>query len=547
MPPVSKQVFMTTVWFVRHRCLAALAVIAVLSIPAYLAWETRHAIRQARDRTESASNLPVAIRPLDRSLPADVETVGAQSAFRDAALFHGHLFVAGPDGVVEYDANGAVVRRFRTGLELPPSGLVGLTVGVLAAASEPELLIATAADGLLTFDGRRMLHVRPDRPEQRKLTALLALTSGRLLLGTGTSGLLAFDGRRLTPAHPELANVAVTALAGTDADVWIGTLDQGVWHWRAGGVDRFDESRGLPDPRVLSIATHGDRAYVGTALGVAEFEGGHYVRTLGPGLFARAVAVRRDTLLVGTLDATLAEIPLGARSSRGARPILHDAPAPIERFVEAGGTLYALAEDALYSMDDRTGGLRRVVGADAGRLTDRNVSALALDAAGRLWVGYFDRGLDILSAQGERALHVENDRVFCVNRIVHDAAGGRHGRRHRQRPRAVRFVRPPEAGPRTRRGSHRGPRHRSGAERRRHDGRDARRPDVHRSRGQPQPLRVSRSRQQPRLRARRRGHRGAGGHARRRVDARQRGRPRQLHDGQFGADAQLDLRGRPRR
>ena len=68
--------------------------------------------------------------------------------------------------------------------------------------------------------------------------------------------------------------------------------------------------------------------------------------------------------------------------------------------------------------------MRRVVGADAGRLTDRNVSALALDAAGRLWVGYFDRGLDILGAQGERALHVENDHVFCVNRIVHDAAGG---------------------------------------------------------------------------------------------------------------------------
>ena len=115
------------------------------------------------------------------------------------------------------------------------------------------------------------------------------------------------------------------------------------------------------------------------------------------------MAVRRDTLLVGTLDGTLAEIPLGARSSRGARPILHDAPAPIERFVDADGTLFALSEDALYSIDDRTSALRRVVGADAGRLTDRNISALALDTAGRLWVGYFDRGLDILDAQGERA------------------------------------------------------------------------------------------------------------------------------------------------
>ena len=184
------------------------------------------------------------------------------------------------------------------------------------------------------------------------------------------------------------------------------------------------EPRPARSARPVDRQSTGDRTYVGTALGVAEFEAGRYARTLGPGLFARAVAVRHDTLLIGTLDGTLAEIPLGARSSRGARPILHDAPAPIQRFVDADGTLYALAEDALYAIDDRTSGLRRVAGADAGRLTDRNVSALALDAAGRLWVGYFDRGLDILGAQGERAMHVEDDHVFCVNRIVHDAAGG---------------------------------------------------------------------------------------------------------------------------
>jgi ligand-binding sensor domain-containing protein len=419
---------MVMVRFVRRRRVVVSAALALLSIPAFLLWETRHAVREARDLNESASTIRVTVRPLDRPLPADVEAVGAQSVFRDAALFHGHLFVGGPQGLVEVDANGAIVRRFRTGLELPPSGLVGLTVGVLATASEPELLIATAADGLLTFDGRRMLHVKPDRPEQRKLTAVLALTSGRLLLGTDKFGLLVFDGRRLTPAHAALANVGVTALAGTDADVWIGTLARGVWHWRAGGVDRFDETSGLPDPRVLSIATSGDRAYVGTALGVAEFEGGHYTRTLASGLFAGAVAVRHDTLLVGTLDGTLAEIPLGASGShgvsRGVRPILHDAPAPIERFVDADGALYALAEDALYAIDDRTSSLRRVVGADAGRLTDRNVSALAIDSTGRLWVGYFDRGLDILDARGERAIHVEDDHVFCVNRIVHDATGG---------------------------------------------------------------------------------------------------------------------------
>jgi ligand-binding sensor domain-containing protein len=414
---------MMKAWCLRHRRVAAVAAIALLSLPAAVVWQTQSAVRQARERNESASSIRATILPLDRPFPADVEIIGTQASFRDAAVFRGHLFVAGPHGLVEYDADGAVVRRFRTGLELPPSGLVGLAVGVLAAGSEPELLIATTAEGLLTFDGRRMLHVRPDKAELRRVTSLLALSTGRVFLGTAKGGLLTFDGRRLTHAHSQLDNVSVTALAGTDADVWIGTLDRGVWHWRAGGIDRFDESNGLPDRRVLAIATDGDRTYVATALGVAEFAAGRYIRTLGDGLFASAVAVRRDTLFIGCVDGTLAEIPLNTRTSRGARPILRDAPARIDRLVSAAGELYALAEDALYAVDDRTSGLRRVVGADPGRLTDRNVSALALDSTGRLWVGYFDRGLDILGADG-RAMHTEDERVFCVNRIVHEPQGG---------------------------------------------------------------------------------------------------------------------------
>jgi ligand-binding sensor domain-containing protein len=389
-----------------------------------MAWETFDAVRQARAAARSGVIIRSTIRPLDRPPAPDIELVPAGSGFRDAAVFHGRLFVGGPPGLIEYDATGAIVRRFRTGLELPPAPIVSLSVGALAAASAPELLIATDGEGLLTFDGRRIVQVRPDVRENRKLTASLMLSSGRVLLGTAQRGLIVYDGRELTPAHPELTDVAVTALAGTDGDVWIGTADRGVWHWHAGGVDRFDESSGLSDPRVLSIAIESNRTYVGTAVGVAEFENGRYARTLGDGLFASALAVRRGTLLIGSLDESIAEIALAARPSRGVRPTVHDAPGAIQRFVVADAALYAVTPEALYAIDDRTTGLRRSIADEPGQLTDRNVSALATDAIGRLWIGYFDRGLDILTGNGARTAHVENDHVFCVNRIVHDANGG---------------------------------------------------------------------------------------------------------------------------
>jgi ligand-binding sensor domain-containing protein len=84
--------------------------------------------------------------------------------------------------------------------------------------------------------------------------------------------------------------------------------------------------------------------------------------------------------------------------------------------LRAGDALYAVTESGVYA-PRKTGGWKPVLAPSGGLLTDRNVSALAVDAAGRLWVGYFDRGLDIVEGATPHARHVEDDHVFCVNRI----------------------------------------------------------------------------------------------------------------------------------
>ncbi len=393
----------------------------MLSAPAFLAWETFGAVRRSRARARDASTLAASVTPVEPRAPAGIDLIDSRAPFQDAARFQDRLFVASPGAVVEYDANGAAVRRFRSGFELPPVRIAAVTTAVLAARSAVELLIATN-DGVIAYDGRGFRHVRPVRDEYRNVSAMLPIASWRVLLATGR-GVLAFDGDTLAVAHSELAAVDATALAGAEGDIWIGTTDRGVWHWRGGAVERFDDTAGLPDRRVLAIATEGSRAYVATPVGVAEFDGGRFTRTLADGLFASAIAVRDGALLVGTIDETLATIPLASRGSHGIRPLLEDVPSAIRRFIVADGTLLALADDGVYVAADGAGGRRCVIRAD-GRLTDRNISALAVDRAGRLWVGYFDRGLDILNASGEPQAHVETDRVFCVNRIVHDPATG---------------------------------------------------------------------------------------------------------------------------
>jgi ligand-binding sensor domain-containing protein len=86
--------------------------------------------------------------------------------------------------------------------------------------------------------------------------------------------------------------------------------------------------------------------------------------------------------------------------------------------------VFAVARDGFYRLNPHSFGWRRVLDKGSAVLSDRNISALAPDASGRMWVGYFDRGLDLLAVDNSRVRHVEDEHVFCVNRILRDAKSG---------------------------------------------------------------------------------------------------------------------------
>lgn len=377
-------------------------------------WRAASALRGAKESESADSNLKFTVRPLLPGTDSGFEWISAPAAFSRAAEFKGHLYVAGPAGLFEYDEQGRPLRDFRVGRELPPAPLVRITRASLADSREPELVIATDGAGVLAFNGSSFRQSLPEDRDARSVTAVLATNSGHLLIGTAKRGLLVYDGQRLAPFHPTLKQPHVTELAGDEADLWIGTLNRGVAHWHGGSAEWFNDTNGLPDTRVYSIAIAGRHAYVGGPAGIAEFDSGRFVRVLAPGAFVRALLPREKTLLAGTMDDGILEIPLehSPRNSRQFETV--GELSEVEQLFESGDALYAVTDSGVFSRA-ATGGWKRVLVPSGGLLTDRNVSALAGDAAGRLWVGYFDRGLDIV--EGQHARHVEDDHVFCVNRI----------------------------------------------------------------------------------------------------------------------------------
>ncbi len=400
---------------------AALAAIVLTGV--FAAWRATRALHQSAQEVRSQQEIRFLVRPFLPASNVNFEVVSAPDVFLQAARFQNHLYIAGPSGLSEYDLGGTLQRQFVAGRELPSSPLVALAVGILGDSAEPQLVMATANEGILLFDGKSFRQIYPADAEVRAVTAILPVAAGHLLIGTKKRGVLLYDGKQIRELHPTLNNLYVQVLAGNEVDLWIGTLNQGVLHWHAGTSESFGEEQGLPDPQVQAIALAEDKSYVGTPVGVAEFERGRFSRVLGQGLLVTSLFVSGEELLVGTEDQGVVRVPLTKRrpghSGQGSTEF-----AEVQQIVGADSGVDVLTRNGVYELPEHGYGWKEVLKPRPAVLSDRNISALAADMNGQLWVGYFNRGLDLLPDDSRRALHVENEHVFCVNRIWPDAKSG---------------------------------------------------------------------------------------------------------------------------
>jgi ligand-binding sensor domain-containing protein len=416
----------------KRRPVAVLAIAAALLclVGGSVVWKVERSLRRSLRESATADQVQVSVRALDGQPNPGFEALSAPAVFKSAAEFNNRLYLSGPAGLFVYSLDGILQHIYRVGPDLPAAPLGRMVVGTLADSRAPELLIATGGQGVLAFDGQHFRQILPGDAESRNVNALLPLSSGRLLLGTAKRGLLVYDGEMLKSFHPSTSSLYVTALAGTEAELWIGTLDRGVLDWRGGQVEAIGEPQGLPDARVDSLNVEDDAVYAGGPAGVAEIRAGKVVNVLARGSYAHVLQPDRGSLFVGQMEGGILRVGLSASASQSPRRAisardtlqpdakLRDiAESPVEQFLREGDALYAVTGSKLLRLD-RGGEWQSILNAKDALLNDRNISSLMVASDGRIWVGYFDHGLDILPAAGGNPIHIENDQVFCVNRIL---------------------------------------------------------------------------------------------------------------------------------
>ena len=296
-----------------------------------------------------------------------------------------------------------------------------------AGSAIPNCCLATRGEGILFYDGSNVRQLRPQFAAARDITAILPLSSGDLLLGTRQLGLLVYDGETLSSFHANLPILPLQHWPGTQAICGSALVTRGYFTGTRVSLTASTRPPACPTSR-----------WKASFLLLA---GSSWVRPWAlrsSGRSSRVAFLLRDSLrmpwrstevmlAIATIDQGIHEFPSMLEPTRTGiqNPSRNwQRPATSWRSVRAKAEMRcSQSPPAGLLRRQRSGQWQPLVTSTPSMLADGNVSALSFDPDGHLWIGYFDRGLDIVTFTGTEdssARHIEDDHIFCVNRILTD-------------------------------------------------------------------------------------------------------------------------------
>jgi len=401
-----------------------LLAIIVLVVSLTCAWvikqRAERSLAEERARLEKQIVIPFEHKSYSRINNPAISIWQSYKATRAIEKFNHSIFVATDGGLVEFDPDGKLLHHYTTLDGLPESDLLSL------ATFNSRLFIGTRTSGLVTFDGDRFEGYRWTDRAAQSIDALLA-DSGRLLIGTRAGGLMAFDGSQFKEIKAEDKGILeITLLSRSGVRLFVGTFADGVWAEESAHWSHFTTADGLLSNRVVGVVADEENLFVASDYGLATTQLGqsHFLTVAAVPSLSGLVRDGEKLVLCKDNGETL-----DLRADAGFSQLRRTIPAKWNRVAVSTGARLTTLDGALWLLSND--GVHRSNPSDLrfGRwgdtrqsLTSNLISALSVDAQGRLWAGTFRNGIDVLGPPGSLVAHIESESVREINSLVEDAA-----------------------------------------------------------------------------------------------------------------------------
>ena len=412
--------------------IAAVTICAlVIALIAVFVWRTKSAadveLRTAQRKIERADEVAFTKIARPKFTADTIQIIQNTNDVRAVTSFDRQTFAATSGGLAQFDESGRLVKRFTVLDGLPTSDLNALAV------FHGKLWIGTNAGDLLAFDNENF---ELYRWTDKRAAAVIALSAdeNKLLVGTRAAGLLEFDGRVFRELKPknETNFRHVTLLRRDEARLFVGTFDNGLWLQTADKWQHLTTENGLPSNRVVGVAALDQNLFVATDFGLAQTAVSNLDATdlETPGKIFRPIKIlpalsdliRFDNQILALKDdgrifkvnKVNADFQLETWNSELETGFQNARLSKVDESLRLIGNrgIWRVSEDKRLSE----------TASDENGLTDNFISALAIGRNGDLWAGTFRRGIDILTNDGRRRRHFENDAVREINYLQPDDA-----------------------------------------------------------------------------------------------------------------------------
>ncbi|HSB11069.1 MAG TPA: hypothetical protein VLM38_16390 [Blastocatellia bacterium] len=429
-----------TTWLTSKRVTLVATAAALLIIAAFIIYLVRvnRRIGLERERQQAAALVEVDQREL-RAPAADGLALYLNAAdVRAVADFQGVFYLATSGGLIALDDVGNIRKRYTTLDGLPDIDLTSLAV------FRERLFAGTASAGLVAFDGHAFTGYRFNKPKATRVS-VLAPTETELLIGTLDGGLFEYDGQRFTRRFNSATGAdfnRVTALLPFESRLYVGTQDAGLYVWREGHIEHIGTNEGLPSPHVTAVTAlppgfrENGSVCVATDFGVVALNDANEPKPISNRPNITSIVVGGQHLWAGLFSGGIVDLNAAQQASSPAadRSNLTQAsglpPSAPTTLSVTDRRIWALTSAGAFVRDEHATrpGFESMAGALGGDqiLSASHITALVMDGASRLWVGYFDRGLDLLATEtSDRLSHIEDDRVREINYLALDSSDDR--------------------------------------------------------------------------------------------------------------------------
>ncbi|MBN2135880.1 MAG: hypothetical protein JW737_09130 [Acidobacteria bacterium] len=250
--------------------------------------------------------------------------------------------------------------------------------GVYFITENSDIILTDGKEFLLKKDNT--LHLKEDVP------TTVAFLDGKLFIGTNKSGLFQVDDEKVIPINPDL----------------------------------FSQNR------INSLKAENGNLLAATDRGTILRDISGNFRNLCDETPVKAAVFNEKSIISGTYFSGLITTNERFRNSEDTLRGLNEPVAfisPLPGLMQSGDLL--LGTDSSLLIKKQGGGISKInISPPRGILTANYVTSIERDSQGRYWIGYFDRGIDILSADYRRLFHLENDDIRVIRHIRQNFADG---------------------------------------------------------------------------------------------------------------------------